>query len=138
MNNKYIVWLVVGLLVVGAGIYFLQNKNSNYSSTPSSTYDETSKTKTSAGTPAPVINKVVHNVSIVGFAFVPSSITVRKGDTIVWTNKDSAPHTVTGGDLKSASLGQNQTYSFAYDRTGTFNYYCSLHPNMKGTVTVVD
>ena len=141
MNNKYIIAVVV-LVVVGAGIYFLTNQNpgsntptSNSNSTPSSASNETSTPKT---TPAPVINEVVHNISIMNFAFVPSSITVRKGETIVWTNKDTTPHTVTGGDLKSNPLNQGQTYSFAYDRVGTFTYHCSIHPSMTGTVTVTN
>jgi plastocyanin len=38
----------------------------------------------------------------------------------------------------SSPLAQNQTYSFAYDKTGTFSYHCSIHPSMKGTVIVTN
>lgn len=141
MNSKYIIALVVIVLIVGGSIYFFNNKNSSPTdSTTDSTQEKipVSTTTNKNTAPVPVINTVVHNVSIVNFGFSPANITVRKGETIVWTNKDTMQHTVTGGDLKSNPLGENQTYSFAYDKTGVFPYHCSLHPSMKGTVTVTD
>jgi plastocyanin len=141
MNNKYIVVLIVAIIVVG-GLYYFVNQNSNIVSNPTQNpvSDQTpaSTTTKPMTNPAPVAPQVIHYISISGFAFVPSSITVRKGETIVWTNKDTAPHTVTGGDLQSSPLGQNQTYSFTYDKTGTFSYRCSIHPSMRGTITVTN
>jgi plastocyanin len=144
MSNKYIIVLVVVLLIIVGGFYFFSNQNPG-SSLPANTQNQnlidnnvTTTPKTPAPKPIPIINTVVHNVSISNFAFVPATITVRKGETIVWTNKDSTPHTVTGGDLLSNPLGQGETYSFAYDKTGTFAYHCSIHPSMKGTVIVTN
>jgi len=80
---------------------------------------------------------VSHALTIQGFAFSQSSITVKKGDTVVWTNKESAPHTVTGdGGLASPTLNTNGTYSFTFNTAGTFAYHCAFHPSMKGTVVV--
>ena len=61
---------------------------------------------------------------------------VKKGDTVVWTNKDSAPHTVTGGSLNSGTLSGGQTYSFTFNAAGTVSYACSFHPSMTGKVVV--
>jgi plastocyanin len=76
--------------------------------------------------------------SIQSFAFSPTPLTVNKGDMVVWTNKDTAEHTVTGdkGGPNSPNIAQNQTYSYKFDTVGTFTYYCKIHPNMKGTVIV--
>lgn len=77
-----------------------------------------------------------HNVSIQSFSY-GDSIHVQVGDTVVWTNLDSAPHTVTGeGGLNSTSMYKDGTYSFTFKTNGTFNYYCTFHPYMKGTVVV--
>jgi|ERR1035437_1241236 plastocyanin len=143
MSNKYIIILVAILLIIIGGFYFFGNQNPG-SSLPANTQSSADNnvvpvTKIpKSPTPTPVINTVVHNVSISNFAFVPATITVKKGETIVWTNKDATPHTITGGDLLSNPLGQGETYSFAYDKTGTFAYHCSIHPSMKGTVIVIN
>ncbi len=140
MDKKYIPILVVAIIVVGAVAYLSTNKKP-VSVPNSNSTSKSSSNNNSDPTKPPIPSPVVHHIDISGFAFSPASITVRKGETIVWTNKDSAPHTVTGGtngDINSLSLAQNQTYSFAFDKTGTFSYHCKLHPNMKGTITVVD
>jgi plastocyanin len=89
-----------------------------------------------AACPTPVREPVTHNVSIQSFSF-GGPLAVKKGDTVIWTNRDSAPHTVTGeGGLASNAIYQSGTYSFTFDSVGVFNYYCTYHPSMKGTVTV--
>ncbi len=75
-------------------------------------------------------------VTIANFAFSPSSLTVKRGTTVTWTNTDSAPHTVTGGPLSSPTLGQGARYSYTFKTTGTFSYICAIHPFMHGSVTV--
>ena len=86
---------------------------------------------------APATVFVTHAVAIQNFAFAQSALTVKKGDTVVWTNKDSAPHTVTGdGGLDSGTLSGGQTYSFTFATAGTFSYKCNFHPSMAGKVIV--
>lgn len=137
MNNKNIIIGIVVLLIIVGGIYFFSSQGSN---TPTPAYN-TNPTPTAyvpKATPVPTAVQIIHNVSISNFAFLPANITVRKGETIVWTNKDPMTHTVTGGDMKSSALGQNQTFSFTYDKTGTFTYHCSIHPRMTGIITVTN
>ncbi|WP_344021209.1 cupredoxin family copper-binding protein [Streptomyces luteireticuli] len=88
------------------------------------------------GPTTPSAPAAANQVNIAGFAFSPSTLTVSKGTTVTWTNKDQAPHTVTGGGLNSPTLGNGATYSFTFKSTGTFNYICTIHPNMHGTVVV--
>jgi plastocyanin len=80
-----------------------------------------------------------HAVSIQGFAFSPAASPIAAGDTIQWTNNDSAPHTVTsdsGTELNSSSLGQGQSYLHVFAHTGAFPYHCAIHTSMHGAVTV--
>jgi plastocyanin len=70
------------------------------------------------------------------FRFSPSSITVGAGDTVAWTNNGNEPHDVTGSGLASGTLQSGQGYSHTFASSGTFSYICSIHPFMKGSVTV--
>jgi plastocyanin len=79
-------------------------------------------------------------VAIANYAFSPDSTTVHVGDTVVWTNQDEAPHdaTTTGGPASFASptLEQGESWSYTFTTAGTYLYYCSLHPDMRGRVVV--
>src|SRR5439155_4935896 len=78
-------------------------------------------------------------VTIQNFAFSPLTISIDKGDTIRWTNLDSAPHgavTVQPGFVTQI-LGQGQSTTTTFDRPGTFDYICNVHgATMRGTVVV--
>ena len=81
-------------------------------------------------------------------AYSPNPIQVSVGTTVTWTNNDSQPHTVTSGsngqpDNKFNSspnftplLNPGQTFSFTFTQAGNYPYFCTLHPNMVGTVSV--
>ena len=87
-------------------------------------------------------------VDISGFAFAPADITVATGTTVTWTNLDAAQHNVvsmagdgsvdTAGPLDGPMLAQDESWSFTFDIVGTHDYRCAPHPNMVGSVTVVD
>jgi len=72
--------------------------------------------------------------------FTPNTITVVLGvnSTIVWTNNDGSPHTVTsnGGIFDSGNMAPGQSFSYTFTSTGTFAYHCTYHPWMTGTVVV--
>ena len=78
------------------------------------------------------------SIDIQGFAFNPAKVTIPVGTTITWTNKDSAPHTVTSrnGAFNSGALDRGQTFQFTFNAPGTFDYFCSIHPSMTATVVV--
>ncbi|HZR02838.1 MAG TPA: cupredoxin family copper-binding protein [Burkholderiales bacterium] len=77
-------------------------------------------------------------VAIEKFAFAPKEITVASGTTIVWTNKDDTPHTVTSVDKSFASKGMDtgDVFQHTFDVEGDFSYLCTVHPHMTGTVHV--
>lgn len=80
------------------------------------------------------------NVEVViqNFAFSPSPLNVKVGDTVRWTNRDSAPHTVSSDSnaFESGTMNQGQAFQFTFKTPGTYPYHCSVHPNMKATVVV--
>ena len=71
------------------------------------------------------------------FAFAPGTMSASVGSTVSWTNGDSTAHTVTfdsGPDCGNVAPDASTTVTFP--AAGTFNYHCTIHPTMKGTVTV--
>jgi len=79
-------------------------------------------------------------VTIGNFAFSPPNLTVPPGTTVTWTNTDEEPHTVVsagpGKVFKSGGLDTDEKFSVAFDQPGTYTYFCSVHPQMTGTITV--
>jgi plastocyanin len=81
----------------------------------------------------------VASVAIKGFAFSPSTLTVAPGTTVKWTNMDSAAHTVTsksGAWADSGTLSTGTSFSHVFTHSGTFAYYCAIHPYMTATIVV--
>ena len=86
--------------------------------------------------------------SLTDTAFQPNPVQVSVGNTVTWTNNDSQPHTVTSGsngqpDNKFNSspnfnplLNPGQTFSHTFTEAGEYPYFCMLHPNQVGTVSV--
>ena len=75
-------------------------------------------------------------MSIQSFAFSPGTVTILKGDTVIWTNNDTTAHTVTFADGGSSNLNHGDIYTKTFVDTGTFDYHCSIHPSMTGKVVV--
>lgn len=121
---KPIIWVIIAIVVIliGGGIYTLSNKsyNSNQVSTTASQIGQ-------------------NNIEIKNYVFSPSSLTIKIGDTITWTNNDGVSHTITsdsGSELDSQTISDGQTYSHTFNSAGTFNYHCSIHTGMKGRIIV--
>ncbi len=106
-----------------------------------------STSRPAAGTTAPTVSMSVtapqapadgNQVNIDGFAFVPLTLTVKAGTTVTWTNRDEEPHTVAANDgsFHSPGMGTGATFSHTFASAGTFDYVCSIHPMMHGTVVV--
>jgi len=115
-----VVLLIVSCMAAGC---------SSYQTSPPATAAPTSS--------APGGNTVV----IKNFAFDPSSLTVKSGAVVKWTNQDGASHTIvsdTGSPVafSSDSLASGASYSFTFTQPGTYTYHCSIHQPMKGTIIV--
>jgi plastocyanin len=72
------------------------------------------------------------------FTFNPTPLTVKAGTTVTWTNMDDEPHTVVSdaGLFKSGGMDTNESFSFKFDKPGTYHFACSIHPRMVGTIAV--
>jgi len=78
------------------------------------------------------------HLTIDNFTFKPDIVAVRVGTTIVWENNDDIPHSIVEktGKFHSAALDTEDKFSFTFDKAGTFEYFCGLHPHMTGKVVV--
>ena len=76
-------------------------------------------------------------VTIEGMQFKPQVITVKRGDTIVWRNRDVVPHTATAAGLfDSGGIANGKSWSHVAAKAGKHDYVCTYHPGMKATVVV--
>jgi amicyanin len=77
-------------------------------------------------------------IGIDNFTFNPQRLTVKAGSTVTWTNKDDIPHAIAAvnKEFKSKALDTGDAYSFTFAAPGTYQYFCSLHPHMTGTIVV--
>jgi amicyanin len=77
-------------------------------------------------------------IGIDNFTFNPQNLTVKAGTTVTWTNKDDIPHTIAAvsKQFKSKALDTGDAYSFTFTTPGAYEYFCSLHPHMTGTIVV--
>jgi plastocyanin len=77
-------------------------------------------------------------VKIDNFSYMPHDITVAAGTTVIWVNNDDIPHTVvsTTDAFKSKALDTDDKFSFKFDKPGTYEYFCSIHPKMTAKVIV--
>lgn len=142
MKKSVVIGIVVVILVLLVAGYFMfyNTKGNVYTSpsTPSSTDSSASSTSPPGPPSLPGTNSNI-NIEIKNFAFMPSTLTINAGDSITWTNSDSAQHTVTsdsGIELNSEMLSKGQSYSHTFNTAGTYAYHCKPHPNMKATVIV--
>jgi plastocyanin len=79
-----------------------------------------------------------YTIVMQGVAFVPETVTVKQGDTVVWINKDPFPHTATAHDrsFDSREMEPDKTWKYVARKKGKIPYVCTLHPTMKGTLVV--
>lgn len=127
MKISLIIGIIAVLILIGIGSFFLlDNKTEN--NKDANNLDE--------NIPISTENKIIE---IKNFAYSPSILTIKKGDTVTWTNMDSVKHTVTsdtGKELDSQLLTNGESYSHTFDTAGIFAYHCTPHPYMKARVIV--
>ena len=75
-------------------------------------------------------------VSMRDFSFAPASVTVNVGESVTWVNNGQAPHNAVGDGVSTPLLQSGESDSQTFSSAGTFSYICTIHPQMKGTVTV--
>jgi plastocyanin len=77
-------------------------------------------------------------INIDNFAFTPAEATVKAGTKVRFVNHDDIPHTVVlaDGKVRSKALDTDDSFTFVFDKTGEFVYFCGPHPHMKGEIKV--
>ncbi len=77
-------------------------------------------------------------VTIDNFAFTPAALTVKQGTKVTFVNHDDIPHSIVGvgGKFRSKALDTDQSFEFTFATAGDFDYFCGLHPHMKGKIIV--
>ncbi|MBA4180572.1 MAG: hypothetical protein C0506_08300 [Anaerolinea sp.] len=77
-------------------------------------------------------------IAIEDFAYSPGNLQIPVGGTVTWTNRDSAPHsaTDTGRAWDTGVLGRGKSATLTFPTAGTFDYFCTIHPNMKARLVV--
>jgi len=147
--------IVLGLLAVGGTVgamalthsgfmrngYGMMSRQQGYQGMMGSQYSHGSMMggyqQTPAQQGAPVTG--VTHMNMQNFAYQMANMQVRAGTTVTWTNQDNVPHSITfkNGMKDSGLLYQGQSFSYTFNTPGTYQYYCSVHPYMVATVTVI-
>lgn len=123
-------WIVVYLVIGGviyAGVYYLYlSKRGGYN-------NQSSQDQAQQITPSNQNMVTIQNMS-----FSPSSMTIKTGDTVTWTDLDSVSHTSTADDnsFDTGTLSTGQSKTITFSKAGTYTYHCTIHPGMKGTIVV--
>ncbi len=132
-SRGILVTIIVVVLVVVGAIVFLGHR--------SQTADDSAVRQTDQ----PAANEQGGSaVTISDMAFSPSTVTVKKGTTVTWTNQDSVAHSVVSdtdspnGGLNSSTFAKGAQFSFNFTGAGTYKYHCGVHPSMTGTVVVTE
>lgn len=146
MNSKILI-IVVVLLVIG-GVVLLMNQQQTPKQQTQQPAEQTVPTTQEQTTPAEDQStsgevgsdsaRAKVNVEIKNFTFGPKTITLKKGTTVTFTNRDAVGHSATAddGSFDTEVLAQNESGSVTFDKVGTFAYHCTPHPYMKAQVVV--
>ena len=128
MKKKLSLAIIIGGAVLLAGCSS-GNKNTSAPVAPSQT---SSPSQSQTVQPETASNMI----TIQSFAFSPSTLTIKAGTMVTWTNNDSAAHTIKSNSFSSGNMANGDKFQFTFTSPGTFSYSCGIHPSMKGTIIV--
>ncbi|MET8650261.1 cupredoxin domain-containing protein [Nocardia aurea] len=129
---------VVTGFVLAAAVLLTSCGSGDSDSATTSTAKTTAATTTPANTGSP--ERAAVTVTVDDMKFAPENVTVKLGETVTWKFSDRVPHSVQG--IGDKAMGINSPiyttgqWSYTFTALGTYRYLCSLHPQMRGTVTV--
>lgn len=125
MNKKMmLIIIIVAVILIGAIVFgFIDNSKA----TPANNANPQTQTPPATSSNA---------VSISNFSFSPATLTIKAGQTVMWQNNDSVPHSVVGSVFKSSTIKQGEGFGFTFSQPGEYNYNCGLHPSMQGKIIV--
>jgi plastocyanin len=87
---------------------------------------------------APAAPPETARIAIKDFMFAPMELTTHVGAVVTWVNQDDEPHTIVSatGLFRSGALDTDMSYTFTFDKPGTYRVFCSIHPQMTATIIV--
>lgn len=143
--KKVTLGIIVAVLAIGALVIVIATNNREDTNTRPDTASTQQNSTANNGTAQEETAETVSadTVVIKDFAFGPSTLTVKKGTTVKWTNQDEDRHDITPDEAsddfqKSELLSKGESYEFTFNTLGTYAYHCTPHPYMKGTVVVTE
>jgi plastocyanin len=128
--------LVVFILVIAALLGMMLDSMQSYDK-KSVSVTNTTVTPTPTPTATPTLTKPAY-VKIFGSKFVPSELRIANGTTVQWTNTDEARYIINGTNFNSPPLNKRDIWSYTFNKTGSFEYNCSLHSWMQHGRIIVD
>ncbi len=141
MKRKVIIRSVLIILIVVIGTGYAYERFTDKPTLITLPEDQlptmTVDTTTAQDLANPVVALKNVDVAIRSYAFSPESVQIAAGGTVRWINYDNVPYNVQGNGFSSGLIFHGHTYSFTFDKQGTYNFNCSIHSDMQGTVTVV-
>ena len=149
--NKGLVGVIIAAVAILtlAGVYVM-NRTSDQTATETGVNSAARSSEQMSGTPQTTMNQRSESssneqsskqVDFVDFAFSQKRITIKKGETVTWTNKDSSRHNAysdSAGGPKGKLLSEGESDSFTFNTVGSFDIYCEPHPYMKMVVEVTE
>src|SRR5215204_418846 len=129
-----LILLILGLLACGGS-------DDDTSTTQAETSADTTSEGPSGNAPAPSGEAVrAAKVRIVDFSYDTDPVTIQVGGKLNWQNEDSDPHTATAddGSFDTGPIEEGKIKSETFKDAGTYSYFCEIHPEMHGTVEVVE
>lgn len=157
MKKTFTIIVILAIVCIGA-YYAIINKSSsgtsidnNQANTPSAAISKASvpdsniELQTAPATVSSVpkipstAKATIVSLDIKNFNFTPSTLKIKTGTKVIWTNRDSVAHTATSDSsnlFDSAILSPGESFSFTFNNSGSVNYHCAIHPTMKGNILI--
>jgi plastocyanin len=135
--------IVIASFIIGGAVMATQvlSGNLNVNDMTGEGFENSIQQPTTATSSIPSNSTVVKIVANTGSnSYNPNPLEVNVGETVTWINDDSVIHTATStdGTFDSGIMRNGQSFSYTFDTAGEYPYYCTLHPNMVGTVVVTE
>lgn len=137
--------LLLGVISLGAGGYIayaggrIRHREFRNESPPKELPSPADSEGVPNASPGGGVAHAAAQITIQALKYSPETIEIRKGEAVEWVNNDLAPHTVTSraaDPFNSGAIDPDSSWSHTFSQPGTFPYYCTFHPEMKGTVVV--
>lgn len=134
VKKEIIIFLIILGVFFAAGCVDNRDSDEPAPSIPLEEVDNggaTGTEETGTGTGSDIVNVEIRN-----YKYIPQNITIKVGQTVMWTNNDTVLHDVVGSGIESDYLQKGEKFTYTFEEEGTYPYICTIHPWMKGEVIV--